>query len=124
MKAQEDLDVALEILESVQEQNRLVQERVSRGMGGPLDLRTAELELAAAQHGVSHSRRRADFLAKQQLMQATGLSLSRITRLVPPPPITRDSNSEVAVARALEASTDLKALKIDIDAARRAWRKA
>ena len=123
VKAQEDLDVALEILESVQEQNRLVQERVSRGMGGPLDLRTAELELAAAQHGVSHSRRRAD-LAKQQLMQATGLSLSRITRLVPPPPITWDSNSEAAVARALEASTDLKALKIDIDAARRAWRKA
>ena len=123
VKAQEDLDVAVEILESMQEQNRLVRERVSRGMGGPLELRTAEIELAAAQYGVSNSRRRVD-LARQQLMQATGLSLSRMTRLAPPPPITWDTALEATVAQALEARPDLKALKIDIDAARRAWRKA
>ena len=115
--------MAVEILESMQEQNRLVRERVSRGMGGPLELRTAEIELAAAQYGVSNSRRRVD-LARQQLMQATGLSLSRMTRLAPPPPITWDTALEATVAQALEARPDLKALKIDIDAARRAWRKA
>ncbi|NLY30706.1 MAG: TolC family protein [Firmicutes bacterium] len=123
VKAQEDLNVALEILESMQEQNRLVRERVSRGMGGPLDLRTAEIELAAAQYGVSQSRRRVD-LTRQQLMQATGLSLSRMSRLVPPPPITWDAALEATTTKVLEASTDLKALEIDKDAARRAWRKA
>ncbi len=123
VKAQENLDVALEILESVQEQNRLIQERVSRGMGGPLDLRTAEIELAAALYGVSQSRRRVD-LARRQLMQATGLSLSRMSRLVPPPPITWDATMEVTIAKVLEANLGLKALEIDMDAARRAWRKA
>ncbi|HHV94217.1 MAG TPA: TolC family protein [Firmicutes bacterium] len=123
VKAQEDLDVALEILEAVQEQHRLVRERVSRGMGASLDLRTAEIELAAARYGVSQSRRRVD-LTRQQLMNATGLSLSRMSRLVPPPPITWDAGLEATIAQVLEANTYLRALEIDLAAARRALRKA
>ena len=123
VEAQERLDIALQALGSIQEQSRIVRDRVSRGLGGPVDLRTAEIEVATAQHAVSQSRRKLD-LARHRLSQATGLSLSGMTRLLPPPPITWDTTLDVAIARALSNSTELKALEIDLNAARRAWRKA
>lgn len=123
VKAQEQLDLALQTLESVQEHNRMVEGRVSRGLGGPLDLRTAEIEMATARHAVSQSRRQLD-LARRQLSEATGLSLSGMTRLLPPPPITWDTTLDVATARALGNASELKAIEVDLDAARRAWRRA
>lgn len=123
VKAQEQLDLALQTLESVQEHNRMVEGRVSRGLGGPLDLRTAEIEMATAKHAVSQSRRQLD-LARRQLSQATGLSLSGMTRLLPPPPIMWDTTLDVATARVLGNALELKAIEVDLDAARRAWRRA
>ena len=123
VEAQEQLDVALQGLESIQEHNRMIRDRVSRGLGGPIDLRTAEIEVATAQHAVSQSRRRLD-LARHRLSQATGLSLSGMTRLLPPPPITWDTTLDVAIARALNINPELEALEMDVNAARRAWRKA
>ncbi|NMB47205.1 MAG: TolC family protein [Firmicutes bacterium] len=123
VQANEQLDVALKALESMQEQRRMVEDRVSRGLGGSLDLRTAEIEMAAAQHAVSQSRRHLD-LARRRLSQATGLSLSGMTRLAPPPPITWGTTLDVAITTALHNSIDLQRLEVDLNAARRAWLKA
>ncbi len=123
VQAQEQLEVALQALDSVEEQQRVVEDKVSRGMGGAVDLRTAEIEVATASHAVSESRRRLD-LARHQLSHATGLSLSSMTRLLPPPPVTWDTTLDVAIARGLNSSAELKILEIELDSAKRVWRRA
>ena len=123
VEAQEQRDVALQALEAIQEQTRVIEGKVSRGMGGPLDLRAAEIEMATARHAVAQSRRRLD-LARRQLSQATGLSLGGMSRLLPPPPVTFNTSLDVTMSKALSDSTQLRVQAIELDAARRAWRKA
>ncbi len=123
VEAQEQLEIALEILESIQEQSRVVESKVSRGIGGPLDLRVAEIELTSARNGVAESRRSLD-LARRQLSHATGLSLGNMSRLLPPPPVMYDTPLDATIARALNDSAALKTQEIELNAARRSWKRA
>ena len=123
VRAEEQLDIALQSLEAIGEQARAVEGRVSRGMGGSLDLKAMDIEVALARHAVSQSRRSLD-LARRQLSQATGLNIGVMSRLLPPPPVVFDTPLDATVVKALTDSVQLRALTIDMDAARQAWRKA
>lgn len=121
--AEERLDIALQALEAIQEQARAVLTKVSLGMGGPLDLKAMDIKVAVARNAVSQSRRQLD-LVKRQLSQTTGLNIGVMSRLLPPPPVVFDTPLDATVGKALADNVQLQALAIDMDAARRAWRKA
>ncbi|NLK07969.1 MAG: TolC family protein [Firmicutes bacterium] len=123
VEAQEKLDVALQAQEAILEQARVLESKVSRGMGGVLELRAMDIEVALARNAVSQNRRRLD-LAKRELSLATGLNIGVMCRLLPPPPITYDGTLDSTVARALSDNAEIQAMTIDINAAQQAWKKA